>query len=132
MSNPSPSEFQNVGGPYEHGYQARPQPPPPNPYGAGTPGYPSYVATPPRSTPGSTVALLVVSALCSVALGILPGLPSLILAIAASSANATDPQKCRRLTKIGWIVLAAMVVLAIIAAFAILYWWGREVSRDYG
>jgi hypothetical protein len=96
------------------------QQPPVQPYGQQSygqgPQYPGYgqqsystgVSTQPN---GSAIALTIVSALslCN----ILSAAP-LIMGIIALTKNSTDPQASRRLTKIGWIVFAAIWALTIL------------------
>jgi hypothetical protein len=100
------------GGAPPYGY-AYPQPP-----GYATPPYGGY--SQPMPTPGSTIALVVVSGICT--LGCLFGIPSLVLGIIALTKVNTNIAETRRLTRIGWIVfgvLAALAVTAIIVFFAV-------------
>jgi hypothetical protein len=105
----------------QYGAQYGPQYGPPGygygqPPGYGTPPYGGYPQ--PTPTPGSTIALVVVSGICT--LGCLFGIPSLVLGIIALTKVNTDIQETRRLTKIGWIVLAILGALAIIAIVVII------------
>jgi hypothetical protein len=105
---------------YGYGY---PQPP-----GYATPAYGGY--SQPTPTPGSTIALVVVSGICT--LGCLFGIPSLVLGIIALTKVNTNIAETRRLTRIGWIVfgvVAALAVLAIIVIIAIAA--STSSSSDY-
>lgn len=100
--------------------------PPPGlgvPQAYGQPGYPQpamYSAPPSNPTPASTIVLLVLSAFLTISCYFsLAGLPPLVLSIVALTKNSTDPAQCKKLTKIGWIVFAILVLL-VIAGFAAL------------
>lgn len=81
--------------------------------GAQYPGYgqQSYSTGASTQTNGSAIALTIVSALslCN----IFAAAP-LIMGIIALTRNSTDPEASRRLTKIGWIVFAAIWALSLL------------------
>jgi hypothetical protein len=79
-----------------------------NPYGTGQNPYGTGV---PSQTNTSAVVLTVLSAL---SLCNFLTLGSLALGIIALAKSSTDPEGSRRLTRIGWIVFAAVWVLAIV------------------
>jgi hypothetical protein len=80
------------------------------PAGYGTPasgGYPQ-----PAPTPGSSIALVVVSGffvLCG-----LIGVPSLVIGIVALTRARTQPDEAKRLTWIGWLVLGILLALVVV------------------
>jgi hypothetical protein len=83
----------------------------PPPYG----GYPQ-----PASTPGASIALVVVSAFF-VLMGLI-GVPSLVIGIVALTRAKSDPEEASRLTWAGWLVLGilvALVVVIIVIALAV-------------
>lgn len=104
------------------GYGPPPGPGPQQPYGQ--PGYPQavgYAPTQPTSTPASTIVLMIVSALsCFTCYLTLAGIVTTILAIVAVSKSSTNPDDCRRLTKIGWIVYAVLVALSAAGIVALI------------
>ncbi len=108
MSHPGP--YPDQGG-YQQGYGQLPA--------GGYPGYPggSYPAPPPSN--GSAIGLTIVSGLAFLSCIGLLALPSLIIGIIALTKNATDPAGSRKLTKTGWIVLAACMAITVV--LAILY-----------
>lgn len=113
--------------PPQPGYSPTPAgygPPPgagvPQPYGQ--PGYPQpavYAAQQANSTPASTIVLLILSALATLSCyGFIAGIPPLVLSIVALTKSSTDPEGCRKLTNIGWIVFG--VLLALYAAAIVI------------
>jgi hypothetical protein len=88
----------------------------PQPAGYGTPQYGGYPQPP--ATPGSTIALVIVSGLFT--LGCLFGIASLILGIIALTKVRTELDECKRLTKIGWIVFGVLAGVALVAAIVII------------
>jgi hypothetical protein len=90
----------------------------PQPAGYGTPAYGGYPQ--PAPTPGSSIALVVVSGffvLCG-----LIGVPSLVIGIVALTRARTQPDEAKRLTWIGWLVLGillALLVVLIVIAIAV-------------
>ena len=120
----------------------QPAPPyPPLPAGYGQP--PSYgytgsgyagspAAGPP--VPASTVVLLVISGLLTLSCyGAVIGFAPLVLSIIAMTRYKQEPARARQLTRIGWIVLAAVgavVVLAVIAAIVLFV--AVQSGPDYG
>jgi hypothetical protein len=85
------------------------------PAGYGAPPYGGYAAPP--ATPGSTIALTVVS---GIATFFCFGIPSLILGIIALTKVSTDIEQTKRLTKIGWIVFAVLGGLAVLGFIALI------------
>lgn len=107
----------------------QPVPPyPPQPAGYGQPPYPGYagsgyagspVVGPP--VPASTVVLLVISGLLTLSCyGAVIGLAPLVLSIIAMTRYKQEPARARQLTRIGWIVLAAVGVVAVLAVIAVI------------
>ena len=95
------------------GYQ--PGAAPPSSYGAA--GY----AAPAQPLPTSTVVLLVLSGLATLSCWFtLAGLAPLVLAIVAMSRHRTDPAAAARLTRIGWILLAVLVGLLVLATAGVV------------
>jgi hypothetical protein len=94
--------------PYSHGY---PQPP-----GYATPPYGGYPQ--PSPTPGSSIALVVVSGILT--LGCLFGIPSLVIGIVALTKVNTNIAETRRLTRIGWITLAIIGTIAIVGLVVLI------------
>ena len=88
----------------------------PQPAGYGTPQYGGYPQPP--ATPGSTIALVIVSGLFT--LGCLFGIASLILGIIALTKVRTELDECKRLTKIGWIVFGVLAGVGLVAAVVII------------
>ncbi|MDP9218922.1 MAG: hypothetical protein M3P23_00075 [Actinomycetota bacterium] len=88
----------------------------PQPAGYGTPQYGGYPQPP--ATPGSTIALVIVSGVFT--LGCLFGIASLILGIIALTKVRTELDECKRLTKIGWIVFGVLAGVALVAAIVII------------
>jgi hypothetical protein len=88
----------------------------PQPAGYGTPQYGGYPQPP--ATPGSTIALVIVSGLFT--LGCLFGIASLILGIIALTKVRTELDECKRLTKIGWIVFGVLAGVGLVAAIVII------------
>jgi hypothetical protein len=88
----------------------------PQPAGYGTPQYGGYPQPP--ATPGSTIALVIVSGLFT--LGCLFGIASLILGIIALTKVRTELDECKRLTKIGWIVFGVLAGVALVAGIVII------------
>ena len=84
--------------------------------------------------PASTVVLLVISGLLTLSCyGTVIGLAPLVLSIIAMTRYKQEPARARQLTRIGWIVLAAVgvvVVLAVIAA--IVFFVAIQSGPDYG
>lgn len=78
------------------------------------PGYPPAALAPPRSG-GSSLALTIVAALAMLCSCFFVGLPSVVLGGIALSQNAVQPAKARRNTIVGWWVLGANLVLALVA-----------------
>jgi hypothetical protein len=106
------------------------QGPPPPPYDQGPPPasysqpYPAYSQQPYGSgqhapANGSAIVLTVVSGVSVVFCNIL-SIASLVLGIVALTKNATDHEGSRRLTKIGWIVFAAVWGVAILAIIGVI------------
>jgi hypothetical protein len=75
--------------------------------------------------------LTIVSGLLTVLCLFIAGLPSLVLAIVALTRTNTDPASCRRLTRIGWIILAVVLVLSLAAVVAV-FAFGLESSDMVG
>jgi hypothetical protein len=102
-------------------YGAQPQPYGAQPYGGQAPGYgyaaPGYGYSPPSSgTPGTTIALIVVSAVSIVTCFLtLAGIPGLIIGIIAATRAGNDPAGSRRMTRTGWIVYGVVAALGVIA-----------------
>ena len=97
-------------------------PQPADPYGQSQPGqpYPAYGQSPyqsgaPAASNTSAIILTILSALslCNI-LAVGP----LVLGIIALTKNSTDPAQSRRLTKIGWIVFAAIWAVGILGIIA--------------
>ncbi|KNX36263.1 hypothetical protein [Luteipulveratus halotolerans] len=112
--------------PPAYGQQPYGQQPPPvygqTPYGGQPYGAPynlppsGYVPAPTPGPTGSTIALIVVSAIIVLTCyGIIIGAPSLIMSIIAASKASTDPAGAAHLTKIGWIVLGVLFGIAALA-----------------
>ena len=101
-----------------------PTPPPPsNPYAqqqAGPP-YPAYgqqaYGTGQAEANGSAIVLTVLSGVSLLFCNIL-AIASLVLGIVALTRNTTDHEGSRRLTKVGWIVFAAVWAVAILGVIA--------------
>ena len=102
------------------------QGPPPVPYGQppSAPAYQAYGQQPYGSgqhapTNTSAIVLTVVSGLSVFSCNIL-AIASLVLGIVALTKNTTDHEGSRRLTKIGWIVFAAVWGVAILAIIGLI------------
>jgi hypothetical protein len=98
--------------------------PPAQPYGQPQPGpqYSAYSQQPYATgqhieANGSAIVLTVLSGVSLVFCNIL-AIASLVLGIVALTRNTTDHEGSRRLTKIGWIVLAAAWAVAILGVIA--------------
>ena len=80
-----------------------PLPPPPNPY-------------PPPQPPNSSAIVLIVFS----GLALLSGyccyisIPSLVFGILGVTQHASDPEGAARMTRIGWVVFAALVLLTLL------------------
>jgi hypothetical protein len=116
-------------------YGAAPGYPPADPYGAPAgygqpagyppaPGYgapPGYGYPPPAPTPTSAIVLVVLSGLATATCwGALAGLPGLILGIIALTGNSTDPERSRRMTRIGWITFGSVSLFTVLAVAAFI------------
>ena len=97
--------------PYYGPYPGSPQPP-----GWGTPPYGGYPQ--PAPTPGSSIALVVVSGFF--VLFFLIGVPSLIIGIIALTKARFDPAEAKRLTWIGWLVLGVIVAVLVLIGVILL------------
>jgi hypothetical protein len=104
-------------------YPGQPFPGYPQPPGYATPAYGGYPQ--PTPTPGSTIALVVVSGILT--LSCLFGIPSLVIGIVALTKVNTNIAETRRLTRIGWITLAVIGGIAIIAAIVLI---AVAISQD--
>jgi Mn2+/Fe2+ NRAMP family transporter len=67
----------------------------------------------------SAIVLVVISGVLTLGTCIV-GLPSLVMAILALTKQETDPEGSRRLTRWGWITLAILFVLAVLAVALIV------------
>ncbi|HEX8971709.1 hypothetical protein [Oryzihumus sp.] len=92
-------------------------------HGQQPPGTPGYYQNPYARGTGtnvSAVVLTVISALTMFGTVFTVGVPSLILGIISLSSHTADPEKSRRLARIGWIVYAAnwavLILLGIVIA----------------
>ena len=106
--DPTPQPYGAYGQPAAYG----------QPVGHSTPPYGGYPQ--PASTPGATIALVVVSGFF-VLMGLI-GVPSLVIGIVALTRARSDPEDAHRLTWVGWLVLGilvALVVLIVVIAFAV-------------
>jgi hypothetical protein len=92
-------------------YQGYQQPP-----GYATPPYGGYPQ--PTPTPGSTIALVVVSGILT--LTCLFGIPSLVIGIVALTKVNTNIEETRRLTRIGWITLGVIGSIALVALVVLI------------
>ena len=116
----------------------QPVPPyPSQPPGYGQPPpYSGYAGSPAVGppAPASTIVLLVISGLLTLSCyGAVIGLAPLVLSIIAMTRYKQEPVRARQLTRIGWIVLAAVgavVLLAVIAA--IVFFVAVQSGPDYG
>jgi hypothetical protein len=85
------------------------------------PPYPAYsqqaYRTGPTQANGSAIVLTVVSGVSLLFCNIL-AIASLVLGIVALTRNTTDHEGSRRLTKVGWIVFAAVWAVAILGVIA--------------
>jgi hypothetical protein len=88
----------------------------PQPPGYGTPPYGGYPQ--PTPTPGSSIALVVVSGILT--LSCLFGIPSLVIGIVALTKVSTNIEETRRLTRIGWITLGVFGAIAIVAVVGLM------------
>lgn len=123
---PPPPPPPPSGAPYPYGAGQPPQQPPAgqqNPYGGQTynpqPGYyappPNYYATGPRRTNVSAVILTIVSGILTFTCYFtLAGIPGLVLGILGLTKQYDDPEGSRRMTRIGWIVVAAVSAVIIV------------------
>jgi hypothetical protein len=110
-SGPTPPPYPAYGPPAQYGGYAQPP-------GYGTPAYGGYPQ--PASTPGASIALVVVSGFFVIC-GLI-GVPSLVIGIVALTRARTQPHEARRLTWIGWLVLGillALVVVIVVIAIAV-------------
>lgn len=107
------------------GYAVPPAGPYPSPdaYGQAPYGYPAYGPPPvPYAAPApqntSALVLTIISAMLTLSCYFtLAGIPALILGIIALTRQSTDPLGSRRMSRYGWItlaVLAGLILLAII------------------
>jgi F0F1-type ATP synthase membrane subunit c/vacuolar-type H+-ATPase subunit K len=130
-----------VSNPYAQQPPAQPyaQQPPAEPYGQPQPPqYPPYGQQPyataakaPTNTSG--IVLTILSGVSVLSCNIL-AIGSLVLGIMSLSKNATDPEASRRLTKIGWIVLAsvwAIGIIVLIVAFIQLVSSSNNFDSDF-
>lgn len=80
------------------------------------PGIPPYPYAPPPPPNTSAIVLTVLSGLAVVTgYCCVIGIGPLVLGILGITKNASDPEGAARLTKIGWIVFAALTLLAVLA-----------------
>lgn len=79
---------------------------------------PPYAAGPPAGK-ASIITLLVLSALLT-SMTCLLGIPSLVLSIIALGRATTDGASAKRLSRIGWVVFAVCLVLALVGVVIIL------------
>ena len=110
------------------------------PYGQPQPGqqYPAYsqqpYATGPHTEPNaSAIVLTILSGIVMLSTCFLIGIPSLIFGIMALTSNSTDPVRSRKKAKTGWIVFAVnfgVVVLLVVAGFAILIATGNDLGSN--
>ncbi len=108
---PAPPAANPYGRPAPYGAPAMHGPPAPYPgYGPPPPAYGGYPQ--PAPTPGSTIALVVVSGFF--VLGGLIGVPSLVIGIVALTRARTQPDEAKRLTWIGWLVLGILLTLLVV------------------
>src|ERR1035437_893995 len=123
-----PSPAPPVSNPYAQGPPPPPyaQGPPPPAYGQAQSGqqYPAYSQQPYASgqqapANASAIVLTVLSGVSIVSCNIL-AIASLVLGIVALTKNTTDHGGSRRLTKIGWIVFAAVWGVAILVFVGVL------------
>jgi len=123
-----PSAAPPVSNPYAQGPPPPPyaQGPPPPAYGQAQSGqqYPAYSQQPygtGQQAPAnaSAIVLTVLSGVSVVSCNIL-AIASLVLGIVALTKNTTDHEGSRRLTKIGWIVFAAVWGVAILVFVGLL------------
>jgi hypothetical protein len=111
------------------------------PYGQPQPGqqYPAYsqqpYATGPHTEPNaSAIVLTILSGIVMLSTCFIIGIPSLIFGIMALTSNSTDPVRSRKKAKTGWIVFAVnfgVVVLLVVAGFAILIATGNDLGSSY-
>ena len=80
-----------------------PLPPPPNPY-------------PPPQPPNSSAIVLIVFSGLALLSGYCCyiGIPSLVFGILGVTQHASDPEGAARMTRIGWVVFAALVLLTLL------------------
>jgi hypothetical protein len=110
------------------------------PYGQPQPGqqYPAYsqqpYATGPHTEPNaSAIVLTILSGIVMLSTCFIIGIPSLIFGIMALTSNSTDPVRSRKKAKTGWIVFAVnfgVVVLLVVAGFAILIATGNDLGSN--
>ena len=115
----------------------QPVPPyPPQPAGYGQPPSYGYAGSPAVGppVPASTVVLLVISGLLTLSCyGAVIGLAPLVLSIIAMTRYKQEPVRAQQLTRIGWIVLAAVGVLVVLAVIAaIVFFVAVQSGPDYG
>lgn len=140
---PTPYPAQPAAYPQPAAYQpnpyAQPAPYQPNPTGQ-PPVYGGYAAPPsayaaPREQNTSAIVLTIVSGLLAFSCYFsLAGIPSLILGIIALTKQGTDIEGSRRMSKIGWIVLAvvgALCVLTIIGFIVFAAVSTKSYSSSY-
>jgi hypothetical protein len=91
-------------------------------YGQPAYGQPGYTAAP-TPVPASTIVLLCISGLLTLSCYFSPiGIAPLVLSVVALTRYKQQPDSARRLTRIGWIVLAAVTAFLIVAGIAFGLW----------
>lgn len=119
----------------EYPYAAQP-PYPPAPYGQpyGAAGGMNPYAVPGRGSNGSAIALTVVSGvlfLLSCGAAFLAAVPGLVFGILGLTKHSTDPVGAARLTRIGWIVFAAGLLVSLLGLAALLA-FGLSERSSFG
>ena len=139
MSNPyaqqPPAEqYGQPAGQYGQPQPAQPYPPygqqaPAQQYGQPHPGYAQqHYATGATESNVSAIVLTIVSVLTLLGTWCVIGIPSLIIAIMALTANSTDPTGSRKKAKTGWIVFGVNVAVAALIILGVVVLWGVVAS----
>jgi hypothetical protein len=116
-----------------YGQPAYGQPPYGQPaYGQPPYGQPAYVAAP-TPVPASTIVLLCISGLLTLSCYLAPiGIAPLVLSVVALTRHKQQPDSARKLTRIGWIVLAVVTAFLIVAAIAFGLWLAAQPPEYSG